>query len=191
MGARRVPPCVDPVPSRRQHSAFGEYVVPQVDVLYRVALTLTGQPSDAEDLVQDTLVRAFRAVERFDGAHPRAWLLTILRHTHLNRQRQRRPDLLRDGDSALLESSGPTEPAAEDVVVNELFEAVVAQALQDLSGRHRAVVTLVDIEGLSYQEAADALGVPRGTVMSRLHRARAKIRARLDAKGVTAQRRPR
>jgi len=68
-------------------------------------------------------------------------------------------------------------------VVGELFEAVVADALAALPDKHRAVVTLVDIEGLSYQQAADALGVPRGTVMSRLHRARARIRVRLVTAG--------
>lgn len=169
-----------------QHEAFDRHVLPHVDVLYRVALSLTGQPADAEDLVQDTLVRAFRAVERFDGAYPRAWLLTILRNTHVNRNRRRRPMLLRDPDTAAvtLERFGPSAPASEDVVVSREFEAVVADALAVLPDKHRQVVTLVDIEGLTYQEAADALGVPRGTVMSRLHRARARIRARLNVAGV-------
>jgi RNA polymerase sigma-70 factor, ECF subfamily len=168
---------------------FDVHVVPHVDVLYRVALSLTGQPADAEDLVQDTLIRAYRAIDRFDGAHPRAWLLTILRHTHLNRIRGRRPELLRDGDSAqrTLEVTGPPVPSAEDVVVSETFEAVVAESLEALPDKHRAVVTLVDIEGLSYQEAADALGIPRGTVMSRLHRARGRIRTRLTAVGLVPQ----
>ena len=76
---------VSGTPSGKQHSAFDEHVVPQIDVLYRVALAMTGQPADAEDLVQDTLVRAFRAIDGFDGAHPRAWLLTILRNTHISR----------------------------------------------------------------------------------------------------------
>lgn len=176
-------------PSWQQHSAFDEHVVPQIDVLYRVALTITGQPADAEDLVQDTLVRAFRAVDGFDGAHPRAWLLTILRNTHINRGRRRRPILFTDGEHAerALELAGDTAPAAEDVVVSELFEAVLADALAALPDKHRAVVTLVDIEGLSYQQAADALGIPRGTVMSRLHRARARIRGRLVAAGSLPQ----
>lgn len=169
-----------------RHDAFNRHVVPHVEVLYRVALSLTGQPADAEDLVQDTLVRAFRAVDRFDGAHPRAWLLTILRNAHLNRNRRRRPSLLRDGDTVevTLDRLGPPAPAAEDVVISQEFEAVVADALALLPDKHRTVVTLVDIEGLTYQEAADVLGVPRGTVMSRLHRARTRIRARLDVAGV-------
>jgi RNA polymerase sigma-70 factor (ECF subfamily) len=173
-------------PARRaQADAFERHVVPHVEVLYRVALSLTGQPADAEDLVQDTLVRAFGAVDRFDGAYPRAWLLTILRNANLNRNRRRRPALLRDGESAaaVMDRLTPSAPASEDIVISNEFEAVVADALAALPDKHRAVVALVDIDGLTYQEAADALGIPRGTVMSRLHRARARIRARLALAG--------
>ena len=76
--------------ARRRH-AFGEVVEPEIEVLLRVARSLTGAESDAEDLVQETLIRAFGALDRFDGRHPRAWLLTILRRTHLNMHRRRRP----------------------------------------------------------------------------------------------------
>lgn len=171
-------------------SPFDEYVVPEIPVLYRVARSLTGQAADAEDLVQDTLIRAYRAIDRFDGAHPRAWLLTILRHTHLNRVRVRTAVLLRDGDGgpATLDRLGTPAPAAEEVMVSELFEAVVAAALAALPDKHRQVVHLVDIDGLSYQQAADALGVPRGTIMSRLHRARARIRTSLITAGLTPRR---
>ena len=167
-------------------SAFDKYVVPEIPLLYRVALSLAGQPADAEDLVQDTLIRAYRAIDRFDGAYPRAWLLTILRHTHLNRVRVRSAVLLADGDgvAATMDRLGTATPAAEEVVVSELFEAVVAEAMSALPEKHRQVIQLVDIEGLSYQEAADRLGVPRGTVMSRLHRARTRIRTRLTAAGL-------
>ncbi len=85
----------DAARERKQRQGFDHYVVPEIPVLYRVALSLAGQPADAEDLVQDTLIRAFGAVDHFDGAQPRAWLLTILRHTRLNRVRGRKPVLLR------------------------------------------------------------------------------------------------
>ena len=175
---------------RGSPSAFDVYVVPEIPVLYRVALSLARQPADAEDLVQDTLVRAYRAIDRFDGAYPRAWLLTILRHTHLNRVRVRSAVLLADGDSVAssLDRLGTATPAAEEIVVGEMFEAVVAEALAGLAAKHRQVIQLVDIDGLSYQEAADVLGVPRGTVMSRLHRARARIRTRLTAAGLAPHR---
>jgi len=147
------------------------------------------QPADAEDLVQDTLMRAYRAIDRFDGEHPRAWLLTILRNTHRNRARTRLPSLLRDDEpeTGLLDRAGDAR-SAEDVVVDAQFEAVVAEALAALPTMHRIVVQLVDIDGLTYAEAAHALGVPRGTVMSRLHRARARIRSRLVAAGLVPHR---
>ncbi len=136
---------------QRSRLAFDHNVVPEIPVLYRVALSLTGQPADAEDLVQDTLIRAFGAVERFDGAHPGAWLLTILRHTHLNRVRGRKAVLLRDGESVelTLERVGTPEPSAEQAVVSDLFESVVGEAWAALPDKHREVVTLVDIDGLS------------------------------------------
>lgn len=163
---------------------------PEIAVLYRVASTLVRQPADAQDLVQDTLVRAYRAIDRFDGTHPRAWLLTILRNTHRNRMRTRFPRLLtvaEHQDSDVLDRGGDPR-SAEDVVVDAQFEAVVVDALAALPTMHRVVVQLVDVDGLSYAEAADALGIPRGTVMSRLHRARARIRTRLVAAGLVPHR---
>lgn len=168
-------------------AAFDRYVVPEVDVLLRVALALTRQPADAEDLVQDTLIRAYRAIGSFDGRHPRAWLLTILRNTHVNRSRRWRPEVLHD---FTVENSG-VEPAAgqqsrtpEEIIVDQVFDDVVMDALAALPTRFQQAVRLVDVEGLSYAEAAQALGVPVGTVMSRLHRARRRIRGRLAAAGV-------
>jgi RNA polymerase sigma-70 factor (ECF subfamily) len=171
-------------PGERQ-VAFDSYVVPHLDVMYRVALSLTRNPADAEDLVQDAVLRAYRAIDRFDGRYPRAWLLTIVRNTHYNRTRRRTPLLFRDGESAeaALENLGDHEPSAESVVVNPQFEAVVVDALNDLPEKFRAPVDLVDVHGLSYQETADALGIPIGTVMSRLHRARARVRAHLNTAG--------
>ncbi|HMO10052.1 MAG TPA: sigma-70 family RNA polymerase sigma factor, partial [Actinotalea sp.] len=87
-----------------------------------------------------------------------------------------------------LERSGAVAPAAEEVVLDELFEAGVAEALAALPEKHRRVIQLVDVDGLSYQEAADVLGVPRGTVMSRLHRARSRIRTRLVEAGLAPRR---
>jgi RNA polymerase sigma-70 factor (ECF subfamily) len=165
----------------RRHSAFAEHVQPEIEVLYRVAVTLTRNPADAEDLVQDTLVRAFRAADRFDGRYPRAWLLTILRRTHLNRVRKKTPLLLADARESerTLEELGPSVPSSEEVALSGEFEPVVAQALADLPAEFRSVIDLVDLQGFSYAQAAETLGIPRGTVMSRLHRARRRIRERL------------
>lgn len=166
---------------------FREQVLPELDVMYRVARRLTRNGPDAEDLVQDALVRAYRAFDRFDGRYPRAWLLTILRNTHINRLRKRRPDLLEDELAQRLPAPGPdgrADGTAERALHNDL-DPIVREALAALSTNHRAVIALVDLDGLTYQEAADLLGVPVGTVMSRLHRARAKVRTRLEANGIT------
>lgn len=169
-------------------AAFARYVVPEVDVLYRVALSLVDCAADAEDLVQDTLLRAYRGISSFDGRHPRAWLLTILRNAHVNRARRRRPELLRDPESALVAAAPDGGPGPEAMVVDASFHTAVAAALETLSEKMRSVIQLVDVDGLSYQEAAAALDVPVGTVMSRLHRARSRIRLRLALDNVVPRR---
>jgi RNA polymerase sigma-70 factor (ECF subfamily) len=179
--------------AEHRQEAFARYVLPEVDALLRVALSLAHRPADAEDLVQDTLLRAFRGIDGFDGAHPRAWLLTIMRNAQINRTRRRRPELLDDEDAAyerLAATEGEGAATPEEVVVGETFDSVVADALGALPDRFRHVVTLVDVDGLSYAEAAGVLGVPVGTVMSRLHRARARMRQRLVAAGLAPRRRP-
>ena len=168
-------------------------MLPEVDVLLRVARSLTRRAVDAEDLVQDTLLRAYRGIDGFDGAHPRAWLLTIMRNAQITRTRRRRPKLLDDPDATfdrLAATEGEGAQTPEALVVGETFDAVVSDALAALPDRFRAVVTLVDVEALSYAEAAEALGIPVGTVMSRLHRARARMRHRLVAAGLAPRRRP-
>ncbi len=165
---------------------YAAIVVPEVPVLLRVAVTLTGQPADAEDLVQETLLRAWRSLDSFDGAHPRAWLLTVLRNTEINRHRRRRPELLDDpnnpGDECL------AAPSAEQQVLDRAFDAVVEAGLLDLPVAVRTVLVLIDIDGLTYAEAATALGVPEGTVTSRLHRGRRRIRTRLHEAGLAPRR---
>lgn len=175
---------------QRRRDAFAIHVVPEIDVLLRVARTLVPRPADAEDLVQDTLLRAFRSIESFDGRHPRAWLLTIMRNAEINRTRRRRPELLDDPDVELerMADAGDGAASPEAVVVGATFDAVVVEALDALPQRFRQVVELVDVDGLTYDEAAEVVGVPVGTVMSRLHRARARIRDRLAAAGLAPRR---
>jgi RNA polymerase sigma-70 factor (ECF subfamily) len=172
---------------RTRGETFAHYVLPEVDVLYRVARTLTGQPADAEDLVQETLLRAYRSMDRFDGQHPRAWLLTILRNAEHNRHRCRRPHLLDDPDQALdtLCDQHGDNGNPEHVIVDRCFAAEVEDAFTALPDKYRQVVAIVDVEGLGYADAAEALDIPVGTVMSRLHRARKRIRRHLTAAGVT------
>ncbi len=161
--------------------AFRTHVEPEIEVLLRVASTLTG-PSDAEDLVQETLVRAWRSVDRFDGRHPRAWLLTILRNTNINMHRRRRPDGFDEipeyaGTRPAFDARPPSTP--EEQVVDGILPDDLEAAIDALRPTFRTVLLLVDVDQLTYAEAADALGVPVGTVMSRLSRARARVRAQL------------
>lgn len=155
---------------------FTRLVLPEVDVMWRVAMSLTRNRADAEDLVQESLLRAYRAIHTFDGRYPRAWLLTIVRNTERNRHRRRRPELLSDPNIA--EERGPaTEPDdVERYAEDREFDAAVTASLQELPENFRRVIELVDVDGLTYQEAADVLDVPLGTIMSRLHRARRRIR---------------
>lgn len=165
-------------------SAFAEHVEPEIDVLLRVARTLTGSWSDAEDLVQDTLIRAYRGLDSFDGAHPRAWLLTILRNTNINSHRRQRPGLL-DGDDDLErhrpafgagESSSP-----EQLITDRELSADLHRAVAALDPKFSTVLLLVDVDDLTYSEVADVLGIAVGTVTSRLSRARKRLRHDLTA----------
>lgn len=174
--AYRVVPCV---PSDPDTAAFERHVLPEIEVLLRVARALTRHDADAEDLVQDTLIRAYRAIGSFDGRHPRAWLLTILRNTHINRNRRQRPHLLGRGDTPSDRLANVPSPDRTETALDLTFEAELERALEGLNEPLRRVIELVDIEGLSYAEAAHVLDIPAGTVMSRLHRARHRIRSRL------------
>lgn len=168
-----------------QGARFREYVEPEIKVLLRVARTLTGSTADADDLVQETLIRAWRAVDHFDGNHPRAWLLTILRRTHINMHRRKRPDLVEDPAHEL--SARPAFGAArsvtpEEKVLDGTLGDDVASALAELDPKFRTTLLLVDVDKLSYAQAAETLGVPVGTVMSRLSRARDRMRASLQSR---------
>jgi RNA polymerase sigma-70 factor (ECF subfamily) len=167
-------------------------VVPEIDVLFRVAMSITRNAANAEDLVQETLLRAYRSIGRFDGAHPRAWLLTIMRNAHINGMRRRRPELLRDPDTQMEHIADPSAHAAsaETIALEGTFDAAVEQAFNDLPDRFKRVVELVDLDQLSYSEAASVIGVPIGTVMSRLHRARRRIREHLTKSGLAPRTTP-
>jgi RNA polymerase sigma-70 factor, ECF subfamily len=177
------PPTAHLIEGESGDDLFNRLVLPEVDIMWRVAMSLTRNRADAEDLVQESLLRAYRAIDGFDGRYPRAWLLTIVRNTERNRHRRRRPELLNDPDMA--EERGPATEAdaVERRAEDREFDAAVTEALEQLPENFRSVVELVDVDGLTYQEAADVLEVPLGTVMSRLHRARRRIRELLVPAG--------
>lgn len=163
--------------------AFRLFVEPEIPVLLRVARSLTGNSGDAEDLVQETLIKAFGALDNFDGANPRAWLLTILRNTAHNVWRKKKPDYVDDWTllSDFKPAFGAESPqSAEEEVISGLTDPMLATAVNSLSKEFRAVLILVDVEGFSYAECAEILGVPIGTIMSRRSRAVAKVRKSLQ-----------
>ncbi len=169
-------------------SSFQDLVEPEIEVLLRVALTITSNQADAEDLVQETLLRAYQAIDRFDGRHPRAWLLTILRNTNANMHRRQRPGTI--GDWELIRTARPAFgraelPSAEDSFVDHELHADLDAAVRALDPRFRAALILVDVHDLSYAEAAAVMGVPLGTVMSRLSRARDRVRTSLRLSPLT------
>jgi RNA polymerase sigma-70 factor (ECF subfamily) len=174
--------CPPTEPPGTRADLFRVHVEPEIEVLLRVARTLTGSWAEAEDLTQETLVRAWRALESFDGAHPRAWLLTILRNTHVNMNRRRRPDTV--ADVSILAGVRPAfgalaEPTPEEQLVRDILPDDLERAIQSLDPKFQTVVVLVDVNGLTYAEVAETLGIPVGTVMSRLSRARRRMRAQL------------
>lgn len=183
-------PPVDPEHDRAM--AFRVHIQPEIEVLLRVAGALTGNSAEAEDLVQETLIRAWRSVDRFDGAHPRAWLLTILRNTHKNMHRRQRPDLVEN--AAGLPGARPAFGVAhvcspEEQLLDQTLPSHLQAAVNALPEPFRTTLLLIDVHGLSYADTAAALDVPLGTVMSRLSRARNRLRRhlrpRLDLEGPT------
>lgn len=150
-------------------------------MLMRVALSMNSQPADAQDLVQDTLLRAWRSLDTFDGNHPRAWLLTILRNADHNRRRKAVP-IPADPHSPELLYRSQAADSAESATLQSHLDADIEAALHQLKPEVRELILLIDGHGLSYAEAAAVMGLPVGTVMSRLHRGRTRIRKQLGNK---------
>jgi RNA polymerase sigma-70 factor (ECF subfamily) len=166
---------------------FERDVVPIMDRLYPAALRMTKNPSDAEDLVQETVAKAYAAFHQFKpGTNLRAWLHRILSNTFINGYRKRRREPIQDLGVDFQEdwqtSNDPLMPparSAEAEVIERLANSEILQALRELPVEFRVAIYLADIEGYAYREIAEMTGTPIGTVMSRLHRGRAKLRQRL------------
>jgi len=169
---------------------FAELAMPYMDALYSAALRMTRNPSDAEDLVQETYLRAYRGFPGFqEGTNLKAWLYKILTNTFINiyRAKKRRPeqvDLDDTEDFYLYRKLGGLEAVEsqrtpETEVLDQMPEAVVKDALEALPEQFRMAVLLADVEGFSYKEIAEITDVPIGTVMSRLHRGRKQLQKRL------------
>src|SRR4051795_541846 len=163
---------------------FAREALGYVDSLYGTALRLTRRPADAEDLVQDTYLKAFRSAAQFQrGTNLKAWLFTILHNTFRNMLRHdgRNPV---DVDSDYVEqaaASGATDHSPEELLTRATLDADLQAALDALPDAFRQAVWLRDVEELSYAEIADVLAVPIGTVMSRISRGRRALYERLQA----------
>jgi RNA polymerase sigma-70 factor (ECF subfamily) len=177
-----------PPEPRARSEAFEQQVLEHLNMLYAVALRLTRNPSDAQDLTQNTIVKALRFHDRFkDGTYIKAWLLTILRNTFINeyRRKSRRPDFVElTGAEAAAETAPDREVAFEpqrdsSADLLELLDDQVKEAIEALPEDFRVTVIMADLQDKSYKEIADAVGCPLGTVMSRLYRGRKLLRARL------------
>ncbi|HLZ59578.1 MAG TPA: sigma-70 family RNA polymerase sigma factor [Ktedonosporobacter sp.] len=169
---------------------FEAGVLAQLDSLYRTALRMTNNPQEAEDLVQETMLKAFRFAHTYQpGTNLRAWLFRILNTSAINRYRkqatQPTPVALPEGEEFYLYnqirdlSGQELSQGAEDEVLSKYLDEDVYKALNDLPPNFRMAVILADIEGLSYKEIAEALQIPIGTVMSRISRARRQLQKSL------------
>jgi RNA polymerase sigma-70 factor (ECF subfamily) len=172
-----------------EKARFQAEALPLLDSLYGGALRMTRNPADAEDLVQETMLRAYRSFDRFEaGTNLKAWLFRIMTNAYINtyRKKQREPrkvssDEIEDFDLYQeLKSHDPQwEMTPENMVLNSLVDTDIIEAIDDLPEQFRLAVVLSDIEGFSYAEMAEIMDVPLGTVMSRLHRGRKALQKRL------------
>jgi RNA polymerase sigma-70 factor (ECF subfamily) len=184
----------DPGPRTPEHAAILEECLGHLDALYRAALRLTRNAADAEDLLQDTYLKATRSVDRYrESAGTRAWLFRILTNSFIDRYRQRRrtPEtvefteggslydlfLAQRGEEAV--APAPWNDEELDEFLKNVVGDEVKAALESLPPSFRLVVILRDVEGFSYREIAEIVGVPVGTVMSRLFRGRKALQEQL------------
>ena len=175
----------DLTPDRK--AVFEHDVVPFMGQLYPAALRMTKNPTDAEDLVQETIAKAYVAFHQFrPGTNLRAWLHRILANTFINSYRKRRREPVQAPGAEFQEDwqvnadrlSAPVR-SAEAEALDRLADSDILSALRDLPEDFRVAVYLADIEGYPYREIAEMMGTPIGTVMSRLHRGRSRLREKL------------
>lgn len=165
---------------------FEDEIIPQLDAMYNFALRLTSDPSDAEDLVQDTIVKAFRFFSSYEkGTNAKAWLFRILKNSYINnyRKQSKQPNQVDyDEVSSFYETIRAERTDTSDLenkMFRDLIDDDISNALDELPEDFRTVVLLCDIEDFTYEEIANMLDVPIGTIRSRLHRGRNLLKAQL------------
>jgi RNA polymerase sigma-70 factor, ECF subfamily len=170
----------------RKQEDFNKEIIPHLDALYNFALRLTTDPNDAEDLVQDTIVKAYRFFNSYEkGTNAKAWLFRILKNSYINnyRKKSKKPqEVDYDEVSTFYETvrAERTDTSdLEDKMYRELMDDDITNALEELPEDFRTVVLLCDVEGFTYEEIANMLDVPIGTIRSRLHRGRNLLKVQL------------
>jgi RNA polymerase sigma-70 factor (ECF subfamily) len=155
-------------------TAFDQAVLPHLDAAYNLARWLTRNNQDAEDVTQEACLRAFKYWKGFSGRDSRSWLLAIVRNTFYSwlRQRSDQPVLTDDGE---MDGTAGSTPDPETTLIRNVDRNTLRAALEDLAVEFREAIVLREMEGLSYKEISDIAGVPIGTVMSRLARARKRL----------------
>ena len=172
--------------TKKKHTEFEAEALPHMDVLYNFALRTTGNEDDARDLLQETYLKAYRFWDKYEkGTNIRAWLFRIMKNSYINRYRKetKEPDKVDYEDienfynTIRAESTDPND--LQQQLYGNLLGDEVTKALQSLPDDFRTVVILCDIEGLTYEEIAEFVECPIGTVRSRLHRGRKLLQAKL------------
>src|SRR6056297_367151 len=170
----------------RKQSDFNEEIIPHLDALYNFGLRLTSDPNDAEDLVQDTIVKAYRFFSSYEkGTNAKAWLFRILKNSYINnyRRKSKKPQQVDYDEVATFYESIRAERTEtsdlEDTMYRELIDDDITNALDQIPEDFRTVVLLCDVEDFTYEEIANMLDVPIGTIRSRLHRGRNLLKAQL------------
>ncbi len=168
---------------------FYDAILPLSNRLYRYAYRLTHNERDSEDLVQDTLLRAYSKFEQYQsGTSPLAWMLVILRSIFINKYRKKKregnqvsfEDITAGIDRIVTQDHRNLPESPEDFFMRDVLDSDLRDALEKLPKHYLEVILLVDMESMSYREAADILDIPPGTVMSRLHRARKILQGQLQ-----------
>jgi RNA polymerase sigma-70 factor (ECF subfamily) len=169
-----------------RHREFEREALPHTDLLYNYALRMTNHPADADDLLQETFLKAYRFWDKYEpGTNIRAWLFRIMKNSYINRYRKETKEPATvdynevENFYATVKDRASDSNDLQETLYGNLLDDDVASAVADLPEDFRTVVILCDIEGLSYEEIAEFVDIPLGTVRSRLHRGRKLLRERL------------
>ena len=169
----------DEIRAPGQAGGFEEVVLPHLDAAYNLARWLVRKPQDAEDIVQEAYLRAFKFFRGYQGGDARSWVLKIVRNTSYSFLEKNRPAELAEEFDEEVHTAVVEQPGAEAALLQSADGRMLREALDELPVNFREVIVLRELEGMSYKEIAEVKGVPMGTVMSSLARARTQLRERL------------